>query len=141
MDHSLVPNLLSLPKRKHLKLDVVVGQCRRERSVPTRLFGQGPFLKAFHTGKGKLLGMDDVIRLLTKKAILEANRPCKCLQCVRHSTLPAAELGKEVAPGWVKQFEKVYFLNRDRFWQNSVEKVVNCVSRPEGTGTYGWQET
>lgn len=49
--------------------------------------------------KGRLLGMDDVFRLITKKAMLEANRPCECLQHVRHIALPAAELGEEVAPG------------------------------------------
>jgi len=42
--------------------------------------------------------MDDVLRLLTKKAILEANRACRSLQCVGHIALPASEL-KDVAPG------------------------------------------
>lgn len=42
---------------------------------------------------------------------------------------------KKLPQARLNDLKRWIFLISQSFWQNSVEKVVNCVSRPEGAGT------
>lgn len=80
------------------KVETCGGSVRESASFQHSLLAKALFWRSFRQEREGYMGWM-MSSPFYKKSIPEANRPWKCLQCVRHFSLPAAELGEEVAPG------------------------------------------